>query len=474
VHCLREQVSGMWQFHLGPASSERSSCGHKTPDVASEYVEPKSFLEVVDKVLSIDLQMPNKAVLNGSAGTWTMIYDEGFEVRVGGKRYLAFSRYDTDDETGVTTNFCGETMSGWYHDDDGSNWGCYYGVKSTPVPPTNFSTEAEHSNVNLHDSPMLVQQTVYQGDDDLVQWLNTQQLSWKSKVYPQFVGKSLRSLVHMAGHRRQVSLNPRNILKKLLRTASLALARIMSASLPTNFDWRDVNGQNFLPPIRNQGDCGSCYVMASMNMLSSRVRIATKNEDKVVLSPQRVLACSFYNQGCDGGYPFLVGKYSYDFELVPESCAPYKDDPSSFQCSDACDINSLDTIYRVSDYRYVGGFYGAATEEEMMRELYKNGPIVVSFEPTYEFMHYESGIYKNSPIPEHMRKDTYLQWEKVGHSVLAVGWGEENGEKYWIVMNTWGEDWGEGGFFRIRRGTDEAGIESIAVAMDPVIVKQNK
>lgn len=111
----------------------------------------------------------------------------------------------------------------------------------------------------------------------------------------------------------------------------------------------------------------------------------------------------------------------------------------------------------------------------MMQELKEKGPIVVSFEPDYNFMMYKSGIYhsidektwisKGLPKPE---------WEKVDHSVLLVGWGEDEktGEKFWIVQNTWGPQWGEDGFFRMRRGVDDFGIESICEAADPIIIEQ--
>lgn len=98
----------------------------------------------------------------------------------------------------------------------------------------------------------------------------------------------------------------------------------------------------------------------------------------------------------------------------------------------------------------------------MMEELQKNGPFVVSIEPDYDFMFYKDGIYhglddnwmkKGTPLPE---------WRKVDHSVLLAGWGEdaETKEKYWLIQNSWGSNWGENGYFRIRRGVDELSVES--------------
>merc|ERR1712066_1170993 len=53
-----------------------------------------------------------------------------------------------------------------------------------------------------------------------------------------------------------------------------------------------------------------------------------------------------------------------------------------------------------------------------------------------------------------------------GHAIRLVGWGEEEetGEKYWVLANSWNTDWGENGYFRIRRGTNECGIEEEVVA----------
>merc|ERR1719174_2315966 len=86
--------------------------------------------------------------------------------------------------------------------------------------------------------------------------------------------------------------------------------------------------------------------------------------------------------------------------------------------------------------------------------------MVLSFEPADDFMFYSDGIYKSASLINKMHKPTQ-EWERVDHAVLVVGWGEEDGKKYWRIQNSWGEDWGEDGFFRMARDENESGIESI-------------
>ena len=96
------------------------------------------------------------------------------------------------------------------------------------------------------------------------------------------------------------------------------------------------------------------------------------------------------------------------------------------------------------------------SESEIMYEIYYYGSVSASMKVFEDFENYEGGIYE--------RKSDV---EKFGHVVRLIGWGEENGIKYWIGANSWNDFWGENGFFRIRRGSNEAGIEDEVMAADP-------
>jgi len=86
----------------------------------------------------------------------------------------------------------------------------------------------------------------------------------------------------------------------------------------------------------------------------------------------------------------------------------------------------------------------------------KNGPIWVAFLVYEDFMDYKTGIYEN------------LYGQRLGgHAVRLLGWGEENGKKFWRLANNWNTDWGEDGFFRMIRGQDECWIESLGIAAVP-------
>jgi len=206
-----------------------------------------------------------------------------------------------------------------------------------------------------------------------------------------------------------------------------------------------------------------------MTVYEVRLRIKTQMKDKTIMSGQDVLSCSRTNQGCEGGYPFLVGKHASEYGLVPEACVPYKAsdiDCDSVQFTSASCANKR---YWASNYRYVGGYYGSCNELLMMKEIMRGGPVIVAFQAPSSLFYYTGGIFTGPP-PKHegVTENGVRYWEQTNHAVVAMGWGEENGHKYWIIKNTWGPKWGEKGYFRIQRGTDECGLESMATTFDVV------
>lgn len=473
VHCVRSQLEGDWDFFLGAAGPERTSCGHQSPD--REDGQPEVALAEIAEQKLVTLGQPNVAkTASDLAGRWTMIYDEGFQVDVDNLSLFAFSRFDlaVSDYRRQNVSRCGETQLGWYRSADRTRWGCYYAKKrvgAAELAALIFSAPAPRQKTGAYELPLgLDFHSLF------VSGLNSLQGLWTAKAHDKFVGKSLREMNSMAGISRPYSealaSQPQepavapSFLQARMTSKRSFLGAVGSAiaeepELPGSWDWRNASGVNYLDEVLDQGECGSCYMVATTAMLSARHRIRQRDPALEAFSIEFPLYCSEYNQGCSGGYAFLASRWASDAGLVPKSCGEYAS--SSGRCSLRCDVDGLQRRWRADNHHYVGGYYGAATEPAMMRELVRGGPLVVSFEPKADVMYYNGGIYASTP-------NQHAEWERVDHAVLLVGYGEENGHKYWVLQNSWGTDWGEDGFFRMARGTDESGIESIAVAADVV------
>ena len=104
------------------------------------------------------------------------------------------------------------------------------------------------------------------------------------------------------------------------------------------------------------------------------------------------------------------------------------------------------------DRTYGSSAYSVRGEKNIMKEIYENGSVEGTFTVYEDFGDYESGVYQHVT-------GSYLG----GHAIKMIGWGvTEEGVKYWLIANSWGNTWGENGYFRILRGSNECGIDSSA------------
>ncbi|GFT78852.1 dipeptidyl peptidase 1 [Nephila pilipes] len=427
ANCTYEDIQGEWVFLEGEREYDSS-------------INCSNFIGPIANTLKITLHFPNIAVdSNGNKGFWTIVYNQGFEVVMNYRKYFAFSYYKKDSE-GNFTSRCDRILPGWSHDVLGNNWACYTGHKRENSWPARFSQTYAHKSRKI---PF----------ERLVHQINKIQKLWTATMYPNLFNMSLDALTKRAGGlKSRISRPPPTV------PAQHNIKKI-ATQLPVEFDWRNVNGVNYVSPVRNQGECGSCYAFSSLAMLESRLRIMTNNSLKVNFSPQDIVSCSKYSQGCNGGFPYVIaGKYAQDFGAIPEECYPYEGH------DDSCNPKDCKRFY-VANYEYVGGFYGGCNEELMKIDIVENGPVTVAFQVYPDFMLYKGGVYHHTGIGV-----GFNPFHLVNHGVLITGYGIDNdtGEKFWIVKNSWGTNWGESGYFRIRRGTNECNIESMAVSAIPI------
>nr|CAD1830018.1 unnamed protein product [Ananas comosus var. bracteatus] len=278
---------------------------------------------------------------------------------------------------------------------------------------------------------------------------------WKASNNHYFTNYTVGQFKHILG----VKPTPQNALEDIpVKTYPKTLW------LPKNFDARTAWSQcSTIGRILDQGHCGSCWAFGAVESLSDRFCIHFAMN--ISLSVNDLLSCCGFmcGDGCDGGYPIYAWRYFVENGVVTEECDPYFDNTGCVhpgcepayptpQCEKKCKDKNL--LWEETKHFSINAYRINSDPRDIMTEVYTNGPVEVAFTVYEDFAHYKSGVYK------HVTGDVMG-----GHAVKLIGWGtSDKGEDYWLLANQWNRGWGDDGYFKIARGTNECGIEEDVVA----------
>ena len=220
-----------------------------------------------------------------------------------------------------------------------------------------------------------------------------------------------------------------------------------AAGSPTSLDWRYLNA---VSSVKDQGQCGSCWSFSATGAVEGAWSIA--KGQLVNLSEQELVDCAtgaaYGSSGCNGGemegaFKYIIAHGQCDLASYPYTSGVSKTSGSCQSCTKVATISSCSDV--------------KPNDQLSLKAAVTQQPVAIAIEAdTRYFQSYASGILTSPSCGT-----------SLDHGVLIVGYGESNGQKYWLVKNSWGTTWGDAGYVKIARSdsTNDAGI--CGIAMDP-------
>ncbi len=213
------------------------------------------------------------------------------------------------------------------------------------------------------------------------------------------------------------------------------------SGLPSTTDWRQ---KGAVTSVKDQGQCGSCWTFSATGAVEGAWAIS-KNQ-LINLSEQELVDCAqgrdYGSHGCSGG--MMDGAFKYIKEYGQCSDASY---PYTAKEGDCQNCNPVAHIMGCTDV--------TPNDQLSLKAAVAQQPVSIAIEAdTVYFQSYKSGVL-----------DSVKCGQNLDHGVLIVGYGEENGLKYWLVKNSWSTSWGDEGYVKILRSenTNDPGICGVAM-----------
>lgn len=217
--------------------------------------------------------------------------------------------------------------------------------------------------------------------------------------------------------------------------------------LPSNLDWRDVNG---ITPVKNQGSCGSCWAFAATAEMEAFIKIYYGVETD--LSEQQSVSCNPYGAGCDGGWATASYYVFQQQGAAAEACMPYLGmDPPAAPCIED----------GLKKYGYITGYNYISNNVEQIKAALQNGPVCTGIDASDAFEAYGGGCFDEISYT-------------TNHLVLIVGYDDRScdEEGAWIIKNSWGPGFGISGYITVQYGAANTGtsISQLQYVAPPVSI----
>jgi len=287
----------------------------------------------------------------------------------------------------------------------------------------------ENSKVYESTEEMFTRYHIWRANMDLIIRHNNANKSWTLGM-------------NQFGDLTNAEFRARNTFRPSNRTHHRRVHRSRNKALPATVNWVT---KGVVTPIKNQGQCGSCWAFSTTGSVEGITAIATGN--LISLSEQELVDCgsSTGNEGCNGGemqdaMQWIINNGG----ITTEAAYPYT------AVDGTCQSSSMQNAATISSYVSV-----TPNSEADLQSAVVQQPVSVAVDASgSDWQFYQGGIV-NDP-------NCYNQLD---HGVLAVGYGTTSGQDYWLVKNSWGASWGESGYIQLARNVASPGGEC-GIAMD--------
>jgi len=229
-------------------------------------------------------------------------------------------------------------------------------------------------------------------------------------------------------------------------------AELDRQSVPASYSAKDLG---MVTSVKNQGACGSCVAFAAHGQHETAMVKAGAKLSGLDLSEQHLVDCAYSQNGangCNGASPHIYNKWLHQNsggESLHETDYPYLGRNPKLNCNAASKIAKWSSGAKITNAQWDW----SCNETKLKQLVATQGAVLVGiYASDRSFGSYKSGVWNGC-----------TQGARSNHAVLAVGYGTENGQDYWLIKNSWGSNWGNNGYIKIKRGTNHCNVGNVCV-----------